>query len=155
MFWSRRSSASCFRRKLRCDDPALRHHQTTKPPTLNPLIVLPSPPQVRLGSNGKSWSDDTLNDDQLAYAALDVIKPIEVFEKLLEYPDLELKLSAAEAVPGLEADLGPASGSGAVMATRAAKVTILDASELEGGQWTNPIRESKPSKLTSWQRCTV
>ena len=82
------------------------------------------------------WSKPTLSDAQIRYAALDVIKPLEVYEELSKLPDLSLRLDPESAVPGILVDIVPPhartnrnqpSGGYRVgdLATRAAIGTIL------------------------------
>jgi hypothetical protein len=58
------------------------------------------------------WSKKELSDEQKNYAVLDVVKPLEVYEKLLPMPDLSIRLDSKEVVPGLVIDVVPPTGRG-------------------------------------------
>jgi hypothetical protein len=79
-------------------------------------------PSVRLSR----WSCPELSVVQNEYAALDVIKSLEVNEQLQRLPDLTLRLAAEAATPNLEVDIVPSHGNVASMASRAAVGTISD-----------------------------
>jgi hypothetical protein len=79
------------------------------------------------------WSAQTLSPQQQQYAALDVIKSLEVYFKLVHMPNLSLRLSSS-AQPGTEVDIVPAHGAVHVMATRAGTGKILSPNH----QWTLP-----------------
>ena len=53
------------------------------------------------------WSNRNLTNRQQRYAALDVIKPLEVYETLLELPDLSQRIDPDDAKPGLLVDIVP------------------------------------------------
>ena len=91
---------------------------------------LPKDPLVRCSNQ---WSAKVLSAEQVMYAALDVIKPLEVYFKLTLKPDLTMRLKAAEATVGVVADVVPSHGSVAILATRAAVVMIE-----EPAAWTTP-----------------
>lgn len=78
-------------------------------------------PAVRLST----WSRGALNDAQIKYAALDVIKALEVYFKLSPMPNLTARLVKADIVPGKLIDIVPSHGSVEVLATRAASAVIL------------------------------
>lgn len=91
------------------------------------------------------WTQPHLTGRQKKYAALDVIKAWEVYEKLLELPDLTLRISVDQARQvGLRVDIVPSSGDVASMATRAAIGRVV-ADEY----WTTPGKKAK--KITSSQ----
>jgi hypothetical protein len=56
------------------------------------------------------WSSSTLAPRQIQYAALDVIKPLEVYEKLVCLPDLSLRLDPSSGQFGVEVDVVPPHG---------------------------------------------
>jgi 3'-5' exonuclease len=97
------------------------------------------------------WSKKELSDEQKKYAVLDVIKPLEVYEKLLPMPDLSLRLNPDEATPGLVVDVVPPGGSGkkpqrgyriADMTTRGAVGRILDTqtATMQPGMLPNKVK---------------
>ena len=53
------------------------------------------------------WARQVLTSPQIRYAALDVVRPYQMYEKLLELPDLASRLSAEEAVPEMIVDIAP------------------------------------------------
>ncbi|KAL3770800.1 hypothetical protein ACHAWU_006359 [Discostella pseudostelligera] len=71
------------------------------------------------------WSGK-LTDDQIKYAAIDAAVSLEAGEKLLEMPDLSIRLTPEAAIAGAKVDLIPRHGSVACMATRAATATIIN-----------------------------
>ena len=79
-------------------------------------------PSLRLSK----WSCPDLCDDQKQYAALEVIKSLQVFEHLQNLPDLTLRLSAEVATPNLLVDIVPSHGNVACLATRAAVGMLSD-----------------------------
>lgn len=100
------------------------------------------------------WSATKLSDEQALYAALDVIKPLEVYFKLDSKPDLTARFSAADAVAGVFADVVPQrSSSVSTMATRAAVAVI----EESVSTWASPIwcKPAQVSVLQSMRRVTV
>jgi len=78
-------------------------------------------PAVRLSN----WSSKALSDDQVKYAALDVIKALEVYFKLAPMPNLTARLVQADISTGKAVDIVPAHGSVELLATRAATGVIL------------------------------
>lgn len=71
------------------------------------------------------WTKPT--KEQLKYAAIDAAVSLEVYEKLMEMPDLTRRLTLEDIHPGKTVDLVPRNGSNvASMATRAATVTVAD-----------------------------
>ena len=54
-----------------------------------------------------NWAKANLTEAQKFYAALDVIKPLEVYDKISKLPDLSLRLDEESAVPGLAIDIVP------------------------------------------------
>ena len=103
-------------------------------------------PAVRLSK----WSANQLSDEQIAYAALDVIKALEVHLHLDQLPDLTVRLTAAEATAGRIVDIVPSHGSVTVLATRGAVATIE-----APGEWTAPDG-CRPAKLKpTATRCLV
>jgi len=79
-------------------------------------------PTVRLSK----WSVTKLTKAQIEYAALDAIKSLEVYVKLQQLPDLSLRLSKEDAIPGSIVDVVPSHGNVSSMATRAAWGTLVD-----------------------------
>ena len=73
-------------------------------------------PNVCLGN----WSKLLLSDDQIIYAALDVMKTFEVFRFLHMQPDLTKRMKKKEATPGTMVGMVPMNGNVSNMATRAA-----------------------------------
>jgi hypothetical protein len=71
-----------------------------------------------------SWTKD-LTEPQKKYAAIDAAASLEVFEVLEKMPDLSLRLTVDEAVPGTKVDLIPFNGSIPGMAARAATGIII------------------------------
>ena len=67
-----------------------------------------------------------LSDDQVTYAALDAIKSLEVYFKLLALPDLSLRMTTDTANVGVNVDIVPSHGLVDIMASRAAFATIAD-----------------------------
>ena len=93
-------------------------------------------PSLRLSR----WSCPELCDAQKRYAALDVIKSLEVFEHLQNLPDLTLRLTPEVAKPNLHVDIVPAHGNVASMATRAAVGMLSDVSFCESPDGVTPCR---------------
>ena len=86
-------------------------------------------PQVRLSK----WSVPQLSDPQAKYAALDVLKSLDVYFHLLSLDDLSARLTAADAIVGTVVDVVPPHGSVAVLATRCATARIVTPA-----RWTPP-----------------
>ena len=78
-------------------------------------------PAVRLSD----WSSKALTNNQVKYAALDVIKALEVYFNLVPMPNLTARLVQADIHPGKAVDIVPAHGSVEMLATRAATGVIL------------------------------
>ena len=78
-------------------------------------------PSVRLSR----WSGATLSPAQLSYAALDVIKALEVYFVLAPKPNLVARLQPSQVQSGTIVDVVPAHGAVDVLATRAATATIV------------------------------
>jgi len=78
-------------------------------------------PSVRLST----WSAPKLTHEQAKYAALDVIKALEVFFFLDDLPDLTTRFTPDDVAEGLAVDIVPSHGSVTVLATRAAYAIIL------------------------------
>ena len=70
------------------------------------------------------WSKKDLSPQQMDYAALDVLKPLEVYYKISTLPDLNTRLGPAAALPETEVDVVPKHGYAPDMATRGAVGTI-------------------------------
>ncbi|KAK3247982.1 hypothetical protein CYMTET_42537 [Cymbomonas tetramitiformis] len=88
-------------------------------------------PSVRLSK----WSQTNLSDEQTLYASLDVIKPVEMYFKLLQLPDLTRRCLSLEELPlNSMVDVMPPHGSIAVLATVSAVGTID-----ENREWKLPI----------------
>jgi hypothetical protein len=90
---------------------------------------LVKPPSVRLSV----WSAATLTADQIQYAALDAIKALEVYLKLVKMPNLAQRLSS-KAPTGTLVDIVPSHGAVHVMATRAGTGEII----AHDAEWTLP-----------------
>jgi 3'-5' exonuclease len=58
------------------------------------------------------WSSTELSNEQVKYAVLDVVKPLEVFEKLAHLPDLTIRLHPNDALAGLVVDIVPPNRRG-------------------------------------------
>ena len=86
-------------------------------------------PEVRLSK----WTVPALSDAQAEYAALDVLKSLDVYFYLLPLDDLSVRLTAADAIVGATADVVPPHGSVAVLATRGAVARIVTPA-----RWTPP-----------------
>jgi hypothetical protein len=54
-----------------------------------------------------NWAKTHLTKEQQEYAALDVIKPLELYDEIIKLPDLSLRLDPESAVPGLAIDIVP------------------------------------------------
>jgi hypothetical protein len=91
------------------------------------------------------WTRPQLTARQKKYAALDVIKAWEVYERLLELPDLTIRISEEQTRHvGLHIDVVPSSGDVALMATRAAIGRVV-----ADQYWTTPGNQAK--KITRTQ----
>ena len=102
-------------------------------------------PEIRMSR----WSRARLTNLQALYAALDAIKSLEVFFKLLPLEDLTVRLDASEALSGVEVDVVPAHGSRMVTATRAAIGTIDPLDQFAArGRWATP-RGSNPASVNA------
>jgi len=104
-------------------------------------------PSVRLST----WSAPKLTHEQAKYAALDVIKALEVFFFLDDLPDLTTRFTPDDVAEGLAVDIVPSHGSVTVLATRAAYAIILPSP----AHWVTP-NGCKPPKLKATKtRCLV
>ena len=80
-------------------------------------IVLKENMEKDMNVRCSKWSkatlkkDDDLSTRQRIYSAMDVIKPLEIHEKLLLLPDLHTRLDWSAAIVGMEVDIFPATGS--------------------------------------------
>ena len=96
------------------------------------------------------WSRTILTKDQLLYAGIDVIKPLEVYEKLLALPDLQSRLVdlPLEDLVDMEVDVVPRSGRKAELNTRGAIGKVTDKTELSypGGLFEKTHRKIDPTK---------
>jgi hypothetical protein len=90
------------------------------------------------------WAAGALSERQFQYAALDVIKTVEVHAHLSRLPDLTLRLAAAAAIVGLRVDIGPRHGSMAALAARAAVGVIMETTDVASPAGCQPAR-MKPS----------
>lgn len=91
------------------------------------------------------WTQSSLTERQKKYAALDVIKAMEIYEELLKFPDLTIRLSKDQAKEiGFRVDIVLSLGDVASMATRAATGRVV------GDEfWMTPNNQAK--KATSSQ----
>jgi hypothetical protein len=75
------------------------------------------------------WNKKDLTIEQIAYAAKDALAHLEVYEALMELPDLNLRFKKENVVIGGKVDIVPRSGSCSnvsSMATRAATGVVVD-----------------------------
>ncbi|KAK3279881.1 hypothetical protein CYMTET_12253 [Cymbomonas tetramitiformis] len=109
-------------------------------------------PSVRLSK----WSCSTLTNEQAQYAALDVIKPIEIYFRLLVLPDLTRRCSADDTIPiHSVVDVMPPHGSIAVLATVSAIARIEENREWKPSVGFTP-RSVHPADLRRpSQRVTI
>lgn len=89
------------------------------------------------------WTKKTLGAAQKKYAALDAIKSLEIFLKLLALPDLTAPLPRSEMKPGRAIHISAPKGSISIRSSRIAAATIV-----EGTTWSAPPG-FKPLKLAN------
>ncbi len=89
------------------------------------------------------WSAKILTDEQKYYAALDVIKALEVYFSLMELPDLTSRLSTiSDATVGMSVDVVPSHGCVSILATRAAIGKVTDVTD-----WACTLPGCKPQTI--------
>ena len=90
-----------------------------------------------------NWNQDVLTSRQIAYAAKDALAHLDCYEKLVEMPDLNLRLKPSDvtALAGSKVDLVPRSGYNSnvsCMATRAATGIVLDLARVRSPEGIEP-----------------
>jgi hypothetical protein len=100
-------------------------------------LELPKEQHVRMSK----WSASKLNDEQISYAALDVIVAMDIYYKLLPLVDLCARLLPSEAKLGLDVDIVPSHGNVQILATRGAIGKIVDDTH-----WTSQFVEIASAK---------
>mmetsp|Transcript_40295 Transcript_40295/g.81284 ORF Transcript_40295/g.81284 Transcript_40295/m.81284 type:complete len:80 (-) Transcript_40295:289-528(-) len=72
-----------------------------------------------------NWSAQTLTAEQLQYAALDVIVPLDIYKHLCELLNLTPRLESSEPASDLVVDVVPPDGSPVTLATLAGTAKIV------------------------------
>lgn len=93
---------------------------------------LPKGP-VRLST----WSAQSLDEEQICYAARDPLAALLIYNKLAHLPDLSARLEAHEAIAGEAIDVLASTGTISVLATVLASGTILPSPDT----WINPVNQ--------------
>jgi hypothetical protein len=79
---------------------------------------------------------DAFSTSQRVYAAFDVIKPLEIYDKLNAMPDLNARLAWSDAKVGMEVDIFPSTGS--VTAVSVSAIGVIK-SITPGDNWIVPV----------------
>lgn len=101
--------------------------------SLQQLVAVTLGKQLSKWGQIGTWSGQLL-PDQIEYAAMDVLEPLEVYLYLMEKPDLSVRIEAQNANPNTRVFVVPGSGSVTNMSTRLAAGTIVS----HTGDWTCP-----------------
>jgi hypothetical protein len=103
------------------------------------------------------WSSSVYSRRQILYAGLDVIKPLEAYEKLSQLPDLSQRIDPDNALPGLNIDIVPPHARNdqhkpvrgyrvGDLATRAAIGTIVDDEKVTNPANITPLHVKSTGK---------
>ena len=84
------------------------------------------------------WNKTILDPDQVKYAALDALASLRIYDAIKTLPDLNIRLTAPEAIEGKRVDVVPRSGSVQCMATRAATGTISASTPCKSPEGVTP-----------------